>query len=299
MAILGKIHYLALSRVAGIGGATARKLIDRFGGLAEACNADDEALLSVPRVTPEIVSALRDVPLDALEDEIELLDREGIRVLTWEDDDYPANLLPLPDAPFLLYIAGDLLPEDARAVAVVGTREPSLAALERAESIAEALAERGVTVVSGLALGIDAAAHRGALAAENGRTLAVLGSGLRMIHPRQNIPLAQQITASGAVISEYHPNTPVKGPALMARDRIVSGLSLAVVVIEAGLKSGSVDTAERARKQGRSVFAVPGSPGADALISSGATAIQPGDIDPVILGLSQAAPVGDEQLGLW
>jgi DNA processing protein len=135
--------------------------------------------------------------------------------------------------------------------------------------IARELADRGLTVVSGLAIGIDTAAHRGALAAPGGRTLAVPGSGLRAIHPRQNAPLAEAIARRGALLSEVHPNTPVSGPVLMARDRITSGLARAVIVVEAGEKSGSLDTAARARRQGRLLFALPGSPGTDALLAGG------------------------------
>ena len=296
---MSKLHYLAFSRASGIGAVTARKLIERFGGVEAVFEADDTDLLAVPRVTPDIVRALREVPLDALEEEIELLDQEGLRVLTWEDEDYPANLASAPDSPYLLYVYGDLLPEDARSVAVVGTREPSERAIEWAESIARGLAERGVTVVSGLAIGIDAAAHRGALNADAGRTLAVLGSGLRMIHPRSNVALAQEVSERGAIVSEYHPNTPVAGPALMARDRIVSGLSLGVVVVEAETRSGSTDTAEKARRQNRLVFAIPGSPGTDALISSGAISLAPGDADSVLTRLADVPSTGSEQLGLW
>jgi len=171
--------------------------------------------------------------------------------------------------------------------------------VEQAESMAARLASKGFTIVSGLAPGIDTAAHRGALRADAGRTLAVLGSGVRMIHPRENVELAREIAGRGAVISEYHPNTPVKGPQLMARDRIVSGLSLAVIVVEAGSMSGSVDTAEKARRQGRKVFAVPGSPGCDELIASGARSLDPGDLDALIAGASAESDEPQEQLGLW
>jgi len=296
---MSKTHYLALSRISGIGGATARKLIDRFGTLRRAFQADEHELLAVPRVTADAAQAMREFEPDSLESELEAMDGEGIRVLTWEDDDYPANLRSAPDAPVMLYVVGELLPEDERAVAVVGTREPSGRAVESAESIAARLAGQGFTIVSGLAPGIDTAAHRGALRADEGRTLAVLGSGVRMIHPRENVPLAREIAERGAVLSEYHPNTPVKGPNLMARDRIVSGLSLAVIVVEAGVASGSVDTAEKARRQGRKVFAVPGSPGCDELIASGAHAVDPGDIDAIMREVSSEGGMPEGQLGLW
>ena len=134
-----------------------------------------------------------------------------------------------------------------------------------------------MTVVSGLALGIDTAGHRGAI--ETGRTIAVLGSGIRYIHPRENAELAEEIVGCGAILSELHPNTPPKGQNLMARDRIISGLSRAVIVIEAGEKSGSLDTAAKAQKQGRLVYAVPGSAGTDLLIAGGTRRIDLATLD--------------------
>jgi len=267
---LSKSHYMALSAIPGVGAVTARKLLEKFGSLPAAFAAPDAELLSVPRMTAEIVASMREAAFDGLAAEIESLEHNGIQVLTWEEEGYPESLLQVRNAPYLLYVAGELRPQDATAVAVVGSRQASARSIEAAESIARELAKRGVTVVSGLAEGIDTAAHLGALAAEGGRTIAVLGSGLAAIHPRENIPLAEQISQRGAVVTEYAPRVPVRGAQLMARDRILSGLSKAVILVEAGVPSGSLDTSEKARKQGRLVFAVPGSPAADALISSGA-----------------------------
>lgn len=272
---MSKLHYLALSGIPGIGGVTARKMLDRFGSLGSAFVADDEDLLAIPRLTPDIVQGMREADLDSLEAQIEAMDEQGVHIVTWEDDDYPANLLEARDSPYLLYVVGDLQPGDAQAVAVVGSREASPRSLEIAEQLSRELAQEGVSVVSGLAQGIDTAAHRGALAADGGRTLAVLGCGLRAIHPRENVRLAEEISQNGAILTEYAPNVTVRGPQLMARDRIVSGLSRAVIVVEAQVNSGSMDTAERARKQERIVFAIPGSPGADALIRSGAIPVDP------------------------
>jgi DNA processing protein len=228
----------------------------------------------VPRIGEKTLRAIRAVRLEQVEAELLSLEDEGISMLVWDDEDYPANLRAAADAPPLLFVRGTVLPEDARAVAIVGTRTPSSRGLENAHITAAALAVRGLTVISGLALGVDTAAHTGTLEA-GGRTLAVLGSGLRAIHPRSNAELAERIAVSGALLSELHPNTPVRGSQLMARDRIISGLSRAVVVVEARLESGSLDTARHAREQERPLFAIPGSPGCDALLQAEAHLLVP------------------------
>ena len=302
---MSKLHWLALRTVSGIGAVTANDLIQRFGDIEAVFDASDRELLAVPRITAEVVESLRNIVWDSLEAEMFSLSEEGIDILTWDDDDYPKNLRQSRDGPPLLFIRGDLLPEDERAVALVGTRQPAPHSLEQTEWLAAQLAARGLALVSGLAIGIDTAAHRGALKAAGGRTLAVLGSGLRVIHPQQNVPLAEEIVQRGALLSESLPNSPPRGPQLMARDRIVSGLSLAVIVMEAGEKSGSMDTAMKAQRQGRKVFAVPGSPGTDALIAQGAeTLVIPNvDLDALSRQIRAAVPVseraGSKQLTLW
>jgi DNA processing protein len=198
----------------------------------------------------------------------------------------------------ILFVRGAIKKGDENAVAIVGTRAASEGAIKIATMLAYELALRGLCVVSGLALGIDTAAHTGALDAEDGdtparmmpnlrgvragvsgRTIAVLGSGIRVIHPRENAELAERIAAHGAVLSELMPNAPPKGPQLMARDRLISGLSRAVIVVEASQKSGSMDTAERARKQGRLVYAVPGSEGTEGLLKGGARRLEADAMD--------------------
>jgi len=296
---MNEVYWLALSTIPGIGGKTARRLIERFGSLPAVFDADDDELASVPRITPEIVSGLRNAPLDQLDDELCDLRSEGIRLLTWDSDDYPANLRRADDAPPLLFLMGTIDAADDRAIAVIGSREASEESCESARRLAREFAGRGFTIISGLALGVDAAAHEGALDA-SGRTLAVLGSGIRHIHPRSNQPIAERIIESGGLLSELHPNTPAQGRNLMARDRIVSGLSLGVIVVEAGLKSGSLDTASKARKQGRLVMAIPGSPGADELISDGAVSIDPSaDIDALCEQIEGHEVGAENQLGLW
>ena len=277
LTLMSSAHWLALSTLPGIGGVTARKLLERFGDIGSAFAASPDELTEIPRVTSAIAAQLLAAPIEALEAELLSLSDEGIDFLTWDDGRYPAHLRALADAPMTLFVRGTLKPDDARAAAIVGTRTPNETTVEVAATLGRELAARGLTVVSGLALGVDTAAHRGAL--ESGRTLAVLGSGIRFVHPKENEELAEQIVTRGALISELHPNTPPRGPQLMARDRIVSGLSRAVIVVEAGIKSGSLDTAAKANKQRRLVFAVPGSEGCEQLLAGGARRLDPGALD--------------------
>lgn len=300
---MSKAHWLALLSIPGVGGATARRLLETFGSIEEVFAAPAGDLAQTPRFSEEMAEKLHALSLEAVEDELAALDDEGIDVLTWDDAAYPANLRLVKDGPPLLYVYGRLLKQDGEAAAIVGTRQPSARAAVLAEQLAFELASRGLTIVSGLALGIDTAGHRGALRAEDGRTLAVPGSGLRSIFPRENVPLAEQVARHGALLSELRPNTPASGPALMARDRIVSGLSRAVIVVEAGEHSGTMDTARRARAQERLLIAVPGSPGTDLLLASGALRLAPGSIDMDELAAHiRAYPLpGDEpqQAGLF
>lgn len=298
---MNEVYWLALSTISGIGGRTAKRLIERFGSIPAAFDAEEEELSLIPRMTTEMIAGMRNAPLEQLEDELCDLRSEGIRLLTWDSDDYPANLRKADDAPPILFVMGTLTDDDERAVAIIGTREPSDESIALASRLAREFAGCGFTVVSGLALGVDAAAHEGALDA-GGRTLAVFGSGIRHIHPRSNQMLAERILESGALLSELHPNTPVQGRNLMARDRIISGLSLGVIVVEAGIKSGSMDTAAKAKKQGRLVMAVPGSPGTDELISGGAVRLGSDATDIAALceqieNYAGGDPV--DQLGLW
>jgi DNA processing protein len=299
-------HWLALTTVPGIGGVTVRKLLDRFGDVESIFAATVEELTEIPRVTPAVAGQLLAAPLEALEADLLSLDDEGIDLLTWDDDRFPPHLRALPDAPMVLFLRGSIRREDAQAVAIVGTRTPSENGVQLATALGRELASRGLTIVSGLALGVDTAAHQGALEAEHGRTLAVLGSGIRFIHPKENVELAEQIAGRGALLSELHPNTPPRGQTLMARDRIVSGLSRAVIVVEAGEKSGSLDTAAKAVKQGRRVYAVPGSPGAEQLLAGGAARLDPDALDYDALASEIARhPLPDEssspprQTSLW
>jgi DNA processing protein len=267
---MSKAHWLALASVPGLGGVTLRKLLEQFGDVESVFNAEAQELAKIPRVTPNMAGQLHTTTIEQWEESVIALTETEIELLTWDDPRFPQSLLLLRDAPMVLFKRGTLGPQDQFAVAIVGTRAPSSEAVQLATSLARELAIRGLAVVSGLALGIDTAAHVGALAAEEGRTIAVLGSGLYNVHPKENAELAERIVQHGALLSELLPMTPPRGPQLMARDRLISGLSRAVIVVEAGTKSGSLDTAHRAEKQARLVYAVPGSPGTDGLLRVGA-----------------------------
>lgn len=284
-----RARWLALASAPSIGGATARALLARFGSLEAIFAASASELTQVPRIRPATAEQLLSLPLERLEAGLGRLEAEAIELLTWDDVRFPSQLRALPDAPLVLFLRGSIEPGDARAVAIVGTRAPSAAGAAAARHLAAGLAARGLTIVSGFALGIDAAAHQGALDAERGRTLAVLGSGLGRPHLRQNAELAEQIIRRGGLLSELHPDTRPRGPLLMARDRIVSGLSRAVIVVEAGERSGSLDTATKAERQRRLVYAVPGSPGTEQLLADGARRLDPASYDPLRLAEELAA----------
>ncbi|MBI4313467.1 MAG: DNA-protecting protein DprA [Candidatus Omnitrophica bacterium] len=202
-------------------------------------------------------------PVFPWQEEVELAARRGAKILTLCDPEYPASLKAIHTPPPLLYLWGDLLPEDSAAVAVVGSRAASVHGLHVAQKLGFDLAAHGVTVVSGLAQGIDSAAHRGALKA-GGRTLAVLGSGLDYIFPQDHRGLAEQVSKQGAVISEFPMRSSPLRENFPRRNRIISGLSLGVVVVEAAQRSGALITANFALEQGKEVFAVPGLAGTPA-----------------------------------
>jgi len=203
------------------------------------------------------------------------LQTQNIQVLTWVDDNYPIRLRDIDNAPPVLYLRGSIETNDEWAVAIVGTRRITPYGRQVAERIATQLANNGITVVSGLALGVDTVAHQSSLDA-GGRTLAILGSGVDRLYPPQNRSLAEKVIEKGALISDYAPGTPPEGSNFPPRNRIISGLSLATVVVEAGVKSGALITADFALEQGREVFAVPGnvfapqSRGPNRLIQNGA-----------------------------
>jgi len=268
-------YWIGLNMVKGIGAARLRALLEIFGDARTAWEAPAEALRATGLpggVVKNLLTLRSGVDLGTAWEQIRA---QGIRVLIWDDDAYPRRLREIANPPPVLYLRGELAETDEWAVAIVGTRRITAYGRQVAERIAAHLAAAGVTVVSGLALGVDTVAHQTALEA-GGRTLAVLGSGVDRIYPARNRKLAARIMENGALISDYPPGTPPEASNFPPRNRIISGLSLATVVIEAGEKSGALITADFAAEQGRDVFAVPGnvlapqSRGTNRLIQNGA-----------------------------
>ncbi len=270
-----KQYWVAFNMVRGIGAVRLQALIDHFGDVASAWRGEPQELRQAG-LSSKVVERLLEMRagLD-LEKLWERIGAQGIHIITWPDEGYPRRLKEIDQPPPVLYARGDFLPEDDFAVAIVGTRRITPYGRQVTEELAGFLASNGITVISGLARGVDAAAHTSALRA-GGRTLAVLGSGVDRIYPPENRSLADQIIARGAVLSDYPVGTAPEASNFPPRNRIISGLSLAVVVIEAGETSGALITAEFAAEQGREVFAVPGSilapqsKGANKLIQNGA-----------------------------
>ena len=239
----------------GVGPARVKTLLEECGTPAAAWAAGPSVWWREGRRQP------RQAPPVSMDQELALIERHRVRLLTLDASDYPEVLRTLPDPPSVLYVRGTLLPEDAAAVALVGSRLASPHGVTTAERLGRELGARGLTVVSGLARGIDAAGHRGALIA-GGRTIAVLGSGLARMFPAEHEDLAGRIAAQGAVISEFPMTMEPFKENFPRRNRIISGLSLGVVVVEAAAHSGALITAGFALEQGREVFAVPGPAGA-------------------------------------
>lgn len=268
-------YWVAFNLVKGVGSVRFRALLDFFGSLETAWNAPLDALrqAGLPSKSIEhLLSIRRSTQLDNV---LKLLEKFEIQVLTWESKTYPRRLKEVDQPPPVLYVRGNVLPEDDLAVGVVGTRRVTLYGRQAAEELAVYLAQNGVTLVSGMARGTDAVAHEAVLKA-GGRTLAVLGCGVDTIYPPEHRKLADQIMAQGALISDYPPGTQPEASNFPPRNRIISGLSHAVVVIEAGETSGALITAAFAVGQGREVLALPGniyapqSIGTNRLIQQGA-----------------------------
>jgi DNA processing protein len=268
-------YWVGFNLVKGIGAVRLKALLDAFGEAKSAWEASPESLREVG-LNAKLIDHLAKVRTSiSLDDVWQNIQNQGITVLTWNDEGYPARLQEVSPSPPVLYVRGRLTMEDHWAVAIVGTRRITAYGRQVTEQIVSVLAHAGVTIVSGLARGIDGVAHKAALEA-GGRTLAVLGSGVDKIYPPEHRKLAEQIMEHGALISDYPPGTPPEASNFPPRNRIISGLSMATVIVEADLKSGALITAEFAAEQGREVFAVPGnvlapqSRGTNRLIQDGA-----------------------------
>jgi len=290
--------WLALERIPRVGPLTMARLFDAFGSPRAAMEAGAEEIRRRAGLSERLAQSITEfVPSEKeIFRDIELLERLGARVTTRWDLDYPSRLLEIYDPPALLFVRGEFKEEDSRAVAIVGTRSPTRYGLEMTERIASDLARSGITLVSGLARGIDTACHVAALQG-GGRTIGVLGCGIDVPYPRENKSLVEDIIGSGAVVTEFRPGTPPLATNFFRRNRIVSGLSRGVVVVEATRKSGSLITANHALDQNREVFAVPGnvmnlrSRGPHHLLKQGAALTESAeDIMEVLFPLSKQKP---------
>jgi DNA processing protein len=274
------VDTLRLSLVSGVGPRTRQALVERFGSASAALAAAPSEIREVYGVGPKLMHKIVDGPtIDDVEAEIANCREHGVRILIENHVAYPRMLREIHDPPGVLFIRGELKPGDALAVGIVGTRHATHYGLRQADRLAAGLARAGLTVVSGLARGIDGAAHRGAMAA-GGRTIAVLASGVMNIYPPEHDELAAEVAAQGAVISEAPPRSEPLPGTFPQRNRLISGLSLGIVVVEAAERSGALITARHAMEQGREVFAVPGnvdsraSHGCHQLIRDGAKLVE-------------------------
>ena len=272
-------YWIALKSIDGVGSVGFKNLVDALGHPKNVFKASLKILTVIPGIGQKIAANIKDFNnWHEAEEELERLKNYDACLITYQDSSYPRGLLNIYDLPPFLYVKGRLKEDDIN-IAVVGSRMASTYGKFSTERLCRELAINGITVVSGMARGIDSAAHRGALAGK-GRTIAVLGCGLDTVYPPENEELYEEIVSKGAVITEYPFGTPPSGSNFPARNRIISGISLGVVVVEANEKSGSLITARLALDQGREVFAVPGSidsagsRGTHKLIKQGAKLIE-------------------------
>jgi DNA processing protein len=292
--------HLRLHLAEGIGAGLFRRLVGHFGSAEAAGRATGRELQQVRGVGPKLARAVTSVTDEQVEEELDLAARRGIRLLCPADADYPPALKLIDDPPTVLYVLGELTAADAVAFAVVGSRRCTHYGLDQAGRFGGLLGRAGLTVVSGGARGIDTAAHRGALEA-GGRTVAVMGAGLAHLYPRENARLYERIVSEGrgAIVSELPIRTAVLAGNFPTRNRIIAGLSLGVMIVEAARRSGSLITARLAAEQGKDVFALPGpvdspfSQGTNQLIADGARLTQ--DLSDILDDLGDVgAKLADE-----
>jgi DNA processing protein len=291
--------WVALTMTPGVGPVLFKRLLEAFGTPEMVFHAPMRELEAVEGIGVKVAAALRRFDWGKqVEKEIRTAGEKGIQMITSKDECYPASLKQIYDPPPLLYVRGSLTANDRQAVALVGSRYPTIYGQAAADRIARGLGRKGITVVSGLARGIDSIAHRGALAS-GGRTIGVLGCGIDVVYPPENEDLFGEVAARGAVLSEFPLGTPPDRDHFPTRNRIISGLSLGVAVVEATLRSGSLITSRFALEHGRDVYAVPGnvdsprSAGTNRLIKQGAKLVTQAEdiLEEILPQLSQDPPV--------
>ena len=252
---------LILNSLPNIGSMKIRLLLKYYGSAIDALHASADEIATFPGFGPKIIDGWKNrFDNDKTRENLILAERLQTNIISFTNPNYPKRLLEIPDYPLVLYVKGNLLKQDRRSLSIVGTRQGTIYGLEMAKKLSCELAQAGFTVVSGLARGVDTAAHQGALQApsETGRTLAVLGSGIGSIYPSENRELAQAICERGALISEFPMATPPEKQNFPRRNRIVSGMTMGTILIEAPIKSGAMLTTELALSQRRPLFILPG-----------------------------------------
>ncbi|HEX9917321.1 MAG TPA: DNA-processing protein DprA [candidate division Zixibacteria bacterium] len=285
------LSYLALYSVPEVGTQRIISLVRKFGSAKEALGASLKELTRVEDIGDKIAHNIKhQVNWKLAQEQFSLAEKKKFKILTFFDEEYPKSLKNIYDPPPLIFFRGEIRSEDQKAIAVVGSRKASSYGRMVTESLVEELASRGITIVSGLARGIDSISHQAALKA-GGRTLAVLGSGLDIIYPPENRKLADGIAENGAVISEFFLGTKPEATNFPQRNRVISGLCLGIVIVEAGPKSGALLTARHALEQNREVFAVPGdirsqgSKGTNELIKQGAKLVS--SVEDILVELNE------------
>lgn len=285
--------WLALNRVTGLGVVRAKDLVAHFGGPRAVLEASESDLIA-QNVSPKTRQLLKGPDWDGVERDRRWLERARRHAVTLAHPCYPSRLREIADPPLVLFVEGSLDILSRPQLAIVGSRNPTASGGAIARGFSRAFASAGLVVTSGLALGIDVAAHRGALEA-GGKTIAVTGSGPDLVYPREHTAVAREIVAYGAVVTEYCVGTPPRAQNFPRRNRLISGLSLGVLVVEAARKSGSLITARCAVEQGREVFAIPGSihnplaKGCHGLIRAGAKLVE--TVEDVIEEIAQQCPI--------
>ncbi len=293
--------WLALERIPRVGPLSIARLMNAFGSPMAAMAADPREISRRTGLSEKLARSIADFnpPKADIDKDIEILDRLGARIVTRWDPEYPDNLTEIYDPPAMLFVRGEFLKEDRKAVAVVGTRNPTHYGVEMTQRIAGGLVRAGIALTSGLARGIDTVCHRTALK-EQGRTIGVLGCGIDVVYPRENKPLIEEMSRLGVVVSEFRPGVVPHPTNFYRRNRIISGLSKCVLVVEAARNSGSLITAQHAVDQNRDVFAVPGSvmnkrsEGPHSLLRQGAGLAE--SAEDIVQALSEIRPVASQTL---